>query len=488
MNMEIQNRTLFFGDNLEILEEIPESTFDLIYLDPPFNSNRNYNVLFKEGVVDSSAQIHAFEDTWEWTPATVKLFETLKYHQNPQIPILMNSLYEIMRDTPMMAYLVNMTARLIPLRRVLKTTGSLYLHCDPTASHYLKILLDVIFGKENFRNEIVWTYRRWPSKSKLFQTMHDILLFYTKDVKSKYTFNTLYQPLADITLQIHKGKKQKAVIIEGKRLSKDQTEESVGTPIPDYWYIPTIAGNARERLGYPTQKPEALLERIIEASSNEGDLILDPFCGCGTTISVAERLNRKWVGIDISMQAVRVINERMKAHFPHIQINIDGIPKDFESANNLAGRDKFKFQDWAISLVNANPPSGESRKGADRGIDGIILFYDAIDINNPKLKKIIVQVKGGSTGRGDIAKLKGDIEREDAPMGVLITLNEPTKEMTREASLAGEYQNSASSSFPRIQILSIKDWFDGKYLSLPNNKVNPFKRADAKSNQISLID
>lgn len=189
--MDIQNRTLFFGDNLEVLENIPDNFFDLIYLDPPFNSNRNYNVLFKEGIVDSSAQFHAFEDTWEWTPATVKLFDSLKRYENPQIPILMSGLYEIMRDTPMMAYLANMTARLIPLRRVLKETGSIYLHCDPTASHYLKVLLDVIFGKENFRNEIAWTYRRWPSKSKNYQTMHDILLFYTKDVKSKYTFNTL---------------------------------------------------------------------------------------------------------------------------------------------------------------------------------------------------------------------------------------------------------------------------------------------------------
>ena len=178
----------------------------------------------------------------------------------------------------------------------------------------------------------------------------------------------------------------------------------------------------------------------------------------------------------------------MKAHLPHIQINIDGIPKDFESAKNLAERDKFKFQDWAISLVGANPPSGESRKGADRGIDGIILFYDAIDRENPKLKKIIVQVKGGGIGRKDIATLKGDIERENAPMGLLITLNEPTKEMLKEASLAGEYQYSDSVSFPKIQIMSINDWFERKSLQLPNSKVNPFKNAEVKSNQMPLLD
>ncbi|MEK7112347.1 MAG: DNA methyltransferase [Patescibacteria group bacterium] len=480
--MNIKNRTLFFGDNLEVLEEkIPDNFFDLIYLDPPFNSNRNYNVLFKEGQIDSSAQIHAFEDTWEWTDSTVKLFNALKENSNPQVSILINSLYEFIKATPMMAYLVNMTARLIPLRRALKDTGSIYLHCDPTASHYLKILMDVVFDKANFKNEIVWTYRRWPSKTKSFQRMHDILLFYTKNYKSLYTFNTIYQPLSDITVKIHKGKRQQAVMIEGKRFSKDQGDESRGTPIPDYWYIPAIAGNARERLGYPTQKPEELLERIIKASSNEGDWVLDPFCGCGTTVAVAERLKRNWIGIDISMQAINVIKHRMKSHFPKIKIDIDGIPMDFASAEALAERDKFSFQDWAITLVSANPPSGESKKGADRGVDGLVLFYDRVDLQNQKLRKIIVQVKGGGTNRGDVAKLKGDIEREGAPMGILITLREPTSEMKREAVLAGEYKYTESTSFPKIQILSINDWFDGRTVKLPSDTmVNPFKRAQEK--------
>src|SRR3989344_3512151 len=214
--MDIKNRTLYFGDNLQILERISDETFDLIYLDPPFNSNRNYNVLFYEGQIDASAQIHAFEDTWEWTPQTVELFEKLKADKNPRIAILTASLSEFIGQNSMMAYLVNMIARLIPLRRVLKQTGSIYLHCDPTASHYLKIVMDVIFERDNFRNEIIWTYRRWPSKSKLFQTMHDVLLFYVKDHNSTYIFNTIFQPLADITIKIHKGKKQKAVIIDGQ--------------------------------------------------------------------------------------------------------------------------------------------------------------------------------------------------------------------------------------------------------------------------------
>lgn len=303
----MKNRTLFFGDNLEILrKKIPDETFDLIYLDPPFNSNRNYNVLFKEGLQDSPAQVQAFEDSWHWTKESKETLEYLATKTNENISNLILALEKNIGHNDVLAYLIMMTARLIELRRVLKKTGSLYLHCDPTASHYLKIVLDAVFGKKNFRNEIVWTYRRWPAKSKSFQRMHDVLFFYVKDSNSNYTFNTIYQPLADITLKIHKGRKQKATFIEGKRLSRDQKEESIGTPIADYWYIPAIAGNAKERLGYPTQKPEELLERIIIASSKEGDLILDPFCGCGTTVAVAEKLRRKWVGIDITTLAINL--------------------------------------------------------------------------------------------------------------------------------------------------------------------------------------
>jgi site-specific DNA-methyltransferase (adenine-specific) len=216
-------------------------------------------------------------------------------------------------------------------------------------------------------------------------------------------------------------------------------------------------------------------------------LVLDPFCGCGTTVAVSERLKRRWVGIDISMLAINVMHKRLRDHFRGIRVNIDGIPMDYEAAYKLAENDKYAFQDWAISLVGANPPSGQSKKGADRGIDGLILFYDRVDLRNPKLRKIIVQVEGGSTNRGDIATLKGDMEREHAPMGVLITLNEPTSEMKKETALAGEYQYTTSTSFPRIQILSIKDWFNGKKLTLPSEMINPFKKAAAVADQDSLL-
>lgn len=473
----MQNRTLYFGDNLDILrDKIPDESFDLIYLDPPFNSNRNYNVLFKEGLQDSAAQVQAFEDSWHWTREAQSTFEELigvkpsKTPTNDAIANLMQALDKIIGHNDFLAYLTMMAIRLVELRRVLKKTGSIYLHCDPTASHYLKLVMDAIFWKQNFRNEIVWTYRRWPSKSNFFQTMHDIILFYVKDEKSKYTFNTIYQPLADITLKIHKGRKQLATIIDGKRLSKDQDEASIGTPIPDYWHIPAIAGNAKERLGYPTQKPEQLLERIIEASTKEGDLVLDPFCGCGTTVAVAERLNRQWVGIDVTALAINLVKHRLHKQFPDLpmsSITVDGLPRDLSGSKALFKKDPFEFEYWALDLVNAMPSQSKSRdqmRGADKGIDGVIIVAVYIQNGNPQYGKILVQVKGGHAERKDIAALKGDIEREKAISGLFITLEEPTRQMQEEAVSAGTYTvpYAPGKEFPKIQILTVKDLLAGR--------------------------
>jgi DNA modification methylase len=488
---DIQSRTLFFGDNLKILQEkIRDNVFDLIYLDPPFNSNRNYSVLFKEAGIDNSAQIHAFEDTWDWTEETVRLFTEMKNHPNPKIAILTNSLAEFVGHTPMMAYLVNMTARLIPLHRVLKPTGSLYLHCDPTASHYLKIIMDVIFSKENFINEIIWCYDTGGRAKRYFPRKHDTILWYTKSQEYNFYYenvalardtSTMHEPI----LHDEEGRPYQRNIKFGKEY-RYYLDKGV---LPNDWWVDLQAINpsAKERLGYPTQKPEALLDRIINAVTKEGDWILDPFCGCGTTVAVAERLKRRWVGIDISMLAINVIHNRLKEHYRYLRVNVDGIPMDYASARRLAERDKYAFQDWAISLIGAKPPTGQSKKGADRGIDGLILFYDRLDILKPKLRKIIVQVKGGATNRGDVAKLKGDMDREDSPMGILITLQEPTTEMKREAVLAGEYQYSSTTKFPKMQILSIKHWFDGRKPLLPSDIVNPFKQASMKIGQESLF-
>jgi DNA modification methylase len=497
----ITENTLFYGDNLDILQRyIADESIDLIYLDPPFNSNRNYNVLFKEGQADSGAQIHAFEDTWEWTPQTIRLFEELQRSTNPQIVILISSLAEFIGKNAMMAYLVNMTARLIPLRRVLKPTGSIFLHCDPTASHYLKIILDVIFGKEQFRNEIIWHYSGWNARlNDKFNSRHDVILFYSK--RDKQQFHSFASPWSSVEEYV-KVRKQKILTDEagrkcvlsdagGGQRVKRYLEEALqyGKPVDDVWDIDKLNNSSKEKLGYPTQKPEALLERIIQAATKEGDWILDPFCGCGTTIVVAERLKRNWIGIDISILAVNVIMKRLQEHYPDIKLAVDGIPTDFKSAKALAEANKFAFQDWAISLIDAYPPTGESRKGADRGIDGLILFYEpgGFDDPKPRLRKIVVQVKGGGTGRKDVATLKGDMERGNAPMGVLITLRELAAEMKREATLAGEYAYSPTKSFPRIQLLSINNWFQGTRIVLPSNTVNPFKRAETKVDQETLL-
>lgn len=499
-----KNRTLFFGDNLEILrDKFPgkEGYFDLIYLDPPFNSNRNYNVIFKEGKVDSSAQVHAFEDSWHWGEDAQTTYDHLVSSSNAEISELMQALLQIIGRNDVMAYLVMMTVRLIELHRVLKSNGSLYLHCDPTASHYLKIVMDTIFGKQNFRNEIVWSYKRWPAKQKGFQKMHDIILFYTKDNKNGHTFNVLYQPLSASTLQAFGGNKQVADFSSGHRKPSILKTSSPGAPMSDVWEIGIIAPIAKERLGYPTQKPEKLLERIIEASTKEGDWVLDPFCGCGTTVAVAERLKRNWVGIDISMLAINAIEGRLITRFKSRglknKIIDDGLPKDLAAAKRLFKNDPYNFEYWALHLVNAMPAKNktkENMKGADQGIDGIIPYIKGIEGNAKKYGKIVVQIKGGHVQRNQIATLKGDMEREGAEAGLFVTLEEPTKPMKEEAVGTGKFRTDYSlAEFPKIQIVTIKDLLEGGQPDLPLGSEQPYYKEseehleEVNPNQIGLL-
>jgi len=463
----MENRTLYFGDNLEILrKKIPDEVFDLIYLDPPFNSNRNYNVLFKEGLIDSEAQIQAFEDSWHWTPETKKTFDFLATKTNDGISNLMQALEKMIGNNDMLAYLTMMTVRLIELHRVLKKTGSLYLHCDPTASHYLKLVLDVIFGKDKFRNEIVWWYHD-PSGTTLnkFKRKHDIIFFYTKSDDYIFNADAVRTPYTESTLK------------QGERgtisFGRPTKTHPLGRVCEDVWEIPIINSMSKERLGYPTQKPEMLLERVIRASSKEGDLILDPFCGCGTTVSVAERLDRKWVGIDITMLAINLIKKRMREQFEdkNIKINIDGLPKDLSGALALAKKDRFEFEYWALSLIDAMPAKSKSKenmRGADKGIDGTLAPITGVKNGNMQYGRILIQVKSGGVKRNDIATLKGDIEREKAIGGVFVTLEKPSKPMLEEAVLSGEYTvEFFKGEFPKVQILTIEELLHGKKLNLP---------------------
>ncbi|RJQ31872.1 MAG: site-specific DNA-methyltransferase [Actinobacteria bacterium] len=480
----MNNRSLFFGDNLEILmDKFPgnDGYFDLIYLDPPFNSNRNYNVLFKEGLVDSEAQAHAFEDSWHWTNETQKEFDYLMANGDIAVVELMEAFTKILgHQNDMMAYLTMMTLRLSELHRVLKPTGSLYLHCDPTASHYLKIVLDTIFGKMNFRNEIIWHYRRWTGAAKSFLKMHDTIFFYTKS--QDYSFNRLFTSYTEGSVKrkeqgiLHRFKAgEEPVLVSSGKV------QSEGVPENDVWQIPFVAPSSKERLGYPTQKPEALLERIIKASSNEDYWILDPFCGCGTTVSVAERLKRNWVGIDISVIAVKLIQRRIIDQNPNLkeQLNLDGLPKDLSGAKTLFKNDPWNFEYWAaVHLLDARPPAGKSKenmKGADKGIDGIITLLADNKNGKNEYGKVIVQVKGGHVQRNQIATLKGDMARDKAIAGVFVTLESPTRPMTEEAAMAGSVKTSMGE-FPAIQIITIEELLNGKKPNLPG-MILPYKQA-----------
>ncbi|MDP2983160.1 MAG: site-specific DNA-methyltransferase, partial [Candidatus Latescibacter sp.] len=332
------DNTLYYGDNLDVLRQhIDSDSVDLVYLDPPFKSNQNYNVLFKEQDGSRAAsQILAFEDTWTWNQEDEVVFSDL-VTTGGRVSDVMRAFRTFLGPCDMLAYLVMMAPRLIELRRVLKSTGSIYLHCDPTASHYLKLLMDAVFGVESFRNEIIWCYKRWPSKQDNFQQMHDVILRYSKS--KKVIWNQLYEDFTEQTKKRIKGgmKIEHIVGESGKILIRPTKEKSPGVAMCDYWNIPMIAGQAKERLGYPTQKPESLLERIISTSSNPGDVVLDPFCGCGTTIAVAQKLGRRWIGIDITHLAITLIKSRLMDTFSGVvQYKVIGEPVSIPDAAELA--------------------------------------------------------------------------------------------------------------------------------------------------------
>lgn len=500
-------RELYFGDNLDILRaHVPAESVDLVYLDPPFNSKRDYNLLFKTPKGQSSdAQITAFEDSWHWGEQAETEFGEILRQPNTAVAEMIQSLRRFLGETDMLAYLTMMANRLLELHRVLKPTGSLYLHCDPTASHYLKIVLDAVFGGPAFANEIVWQ-RSLPhgNVSKKFGASHDTLLFYRKTDAA--TWNGSFMPhrakyLADFyrftepdgrryrliscinpnpdrpnltydwkgVRKVWKFTQERMAQMDRDGLIvyskngipsyKGYLDQMRGNVTQDIWVdIAPLMGSSQERLGYPTQKPLALLERIISASSNAGDVVLDPFCGCGTAVHAAEKLGRGWIGIDITHLAVSLIERRMKDAFPGIAFNVHGVPKDHAGARNLAERDKYQFQFWALSLVNAQPYKA-GKKGADGGTDGLIFFQD----DKGAAKKIVVSVKGGeSVTRTMIADLKNTVEREKAQLGLFVTLAPPTQPMITEAASAGFYESPAHGAFPKIQILTIEGLLAGR--------------------------
>jgi site-specific DNA-methyltransferase (adenine-specific) len=571
---EWQGRNLLcFGDNLQFLTDMdmfPNECVDLIYLDPPFNSQQNYNVLFKEASgTPEAAQFKAFEDTWRWDTAANDALTRIHTDRVVPRPLveLMNTLMKFLKPSPMMAYLAQMAIRLVHMHRVLKRSGSLYLHCDPTASHYLKLLLDGIFGPTNFRNEIIW--QRTSAHANVIQkyaAVHDVLLFYT--ASSQYSWNPAliayereYLDMfldqvdekgrryfrRDLTASMSRASSGQLYEWKGIRpppsrcwaMTKERmdeldaqgkihwpkkvggmprlklyAEELPGVPCRDLWTDIKIMHNlSAERMGYPTQKPLSLLQRIVSVSSNPGDVVLDPFCGCGTTIDAVEVLNaeiagvnermarearqkrrkkeveltplRTWIGIDVTHLSINLIKHRLTRFTPPPVYEVIGEPGSLSGAAALARQDPYQFQFWALGLIGARPWGGRKKKGADQGIDGVRYFLDEYKGGNPIYRKMLVQVKSGKVGSKDVRDLVGTLSREQVEMGVFITLAEPTAPMKQEAASAGTYISPwGKKPFPRIQILTIEELMADPYRPNPRCLLIP----GGSSGQHTLAD
>jgi len=539
--------TLYYGDNLEILiNSIENESVDLIYLDPPFQSGKDYNIIFKPekaGVKGATSQIKTFEDTWNWGEEAEREYTGLisgtltKQPPSQKLIDLMKAMRSYLSECPMLAYLCMMAPRLLELKRVLKPTGSIYLHCDPTASHYLKMIMDAVFGTQNFRNEIIW--KRTGAKGNVqtkYGWVHDVILLYSKT--DKWTWNqqfTKYDEsyinssynlvdkdgrryrLTDLCAPKSRASKGQLytwkgytpnptrcfVYNEEKMRQLDEAGRIVyaKTGYPSYIrYLDEMEGNKctdiwtdikialkEERMGYPTQKPEALLERIIQASSLDNQVILDPFCGCGTAVAVAERLNRKWIGIDVSFLSIDVIIKRFEKNGikKGKDFLVRGVPKDVHSAVKLAESSPFQFEVWAVSQLNATP----TVKSGDKGVDGVINFLDYT--RSDKMGKGIISVKGGhSINPAMVRELKGTISSQNADFGILITTEKPTKGMIEEAVKEGNFeykymQGVTQAVIPKIQLVTVEDLLsDPIKVKLPPTVIEPYKKPDIKKNPV----
>ena len=548
---------LYYGDNLDILRRhLPDESVDLVYLDPPFKSNQDYNVLFAErDGTQAAAQIKAFKDTWRWDQAAALSYQEV-VEDGGTVSQAMQAARAFLGENDMLAYLSMMAPRLVELRRVLKSTGAIYLHCDPAASHYLKFLLDAVFGPRAFKTEIIWKRSSAHSDAKQGRRqhghIHDVILFYAKGstwtwnpirvpfdddyVKQRFKYTDAHGSYKDTDLSAARpggdteydwrirrssggawvsdienewrrpkqgceyrtvkpprgrywaySRENMRKFAKNNRLHyfstgtprlKQYADELAGVELQDVWTdIPPINAMAAERLGYPTQKPEALLERILRASSDDGAVVLDPFCGCGTTVAAAQRLGRRWIGIDITHLAIGLIRHRLRdAYGDRIAdtYEVIGEPVSLADARTLAEADPYQFQWWALGLIGARPV--EQKKGADRGIDGRVFFHD--EGPSGKTKQIVISVKAGKLHAPYVRDLRGVMDREMAEMGVLLSLERPTTKMRAEAASAGFYE-SAWGKHPRLQLMTVGELLDGGQLDAPPPRQTSvtFKRA-----------
>lgn len=493
---------LFYGDNLDVMRKyIKDETIDLCYIDPPFNSKRNYNQIYNNIGSEDKAQAQAFVDTWTWNDfANEGLEEILSnspVRYTKQTTELIKGLEKVLGKGSLLSYLVSMTQRINEIHRVLKPTGSFYLHCDPSASHYLKLLCDGIFcsRKGEFRNELIWCYTR-PNKSiKQFPRTHDVIFFYTKGDNHSFKIDEVRIAYDKETLaRSNRGAGEKSVMGAKEGMNR---LNPLGKSPESWWQIPMLQGNSIERLGYPTQKPEKLLERIIKASSNEGDIILDAYCGCGTTIAVAARLNRNWIGIDITYQSISLILKRLKESIDNKklgEISLSGVPQDFESAVALANkaddRVRKEFEKWALLTYSDNRAMINEKKGGDGGIDGISTIIDKAESGDIEYRDVIYSVKSNKTLSPTVIRdLFGTVEREKAAMGVFISLY-PMKNLEKEAAQYGTYENKAfGQKYPKIKVVCVQDILDGKLSDIPiSNSLSVVKKAVETKSEKSIFE
>ena len=474
--------TLYYGDCLTIMQqEMDEESVDLIYLDPPFNSNRNYHTIYKDHTGNPlPEQVEAFCDQWlldgarkaairELQKTMIEARVGIDHHSAELVHHLIDRLQ--WTQPKLAAYLSYMTERLIWMKKILKPTGSIYLHCDPTASHYIKVMMDGIFGVQNFKNEIVWCYKRWTSSKRQLPRLHDIIFWYVKTKDGIFNPvmipNTNPNPSQYVSAKDKFGKTVTAKDAHGKPIKRPISKEIA---VGDWWNIPILSPVSKERMGYPTQKPLKLLDRIIKASSNEGDVVFDPFCGCATTLEAAHKLGRQWIGIDIAIHAIkRVAKVRLRERLGLVENKhfiIKGIPYNYEGAHDLWRRDPYQFQQWCVEEVNGFVTN---KRSADGGIDGRIYF----EMNNvKKLQNMILEVKGGQ--RVPVAHLRaliGALEISDAKMAGLIVMEElgsrKRRNFQNEMDAAGAIEINGDS-YPRVQMLTVAEILNGARFKMPN--------------------
>lgn len=481
----LQNRTIIRGDNLVEMRQLPDACVDLIATDPPFNSKRDHFVLYRDAHGNEpDTLLKAFTDTWTWGTAAEQACEELICDVGGFIGETIEGLQQFLKQTPMMTYLVMMSSRIVEMRRILKPTGSIYLHCDPTASHYLKIIMDAIFGYQNFQNEIIWHYGKWTNVSKQFQRNHDIILFYSKS--ENYTFNKLFNTNESQEANYERGwhtnrvggtsqlivydrEKAEAKIKSGEYEKIVDRTDKKGTALSDAWNdISILNSQAKERAGYPTQKPIALYKRIIQASSNEGDLVLDPFCGCGTTLMAAEELNRCWLGIDLTYLATGAVKLQVEKFFPQLKnsVTITGTPENIETAIQLAQTNHTGFEEWCVTHVlkfKSNP-----KKVADGGIDGTYKFPIGKVKGRQAYGKMVAQIKGGNFTLDQIRAFRIAMENAKSDLGIFVVTKQPTQGMLNEARNAGTWKHPIwDMTYPRLQMYQIQGYFEGNEPKIP---------------------